>query len=922
MRLHIPIIIVVFVTLINFQATNAQIANSITRPSLTKKSLAEKIYLQIDNTLYQTGETVWFKAIVSKSFDNSLSDISGILYVELIDENEEVIEKRSLKLNEGIADGSFNLQESYKTGKYVIRAYTYWNRNFDDDFIYSQPIEVFNLKEKAVLRKPIVNTLVTLTDSSNILTADINPKVVDAKYKGKLKLYIKTDVALDSVELTKDNSNIYKLNYQLPERISQAKLSFNMTSEDRFFNTTTEDTYSKTVIIDKDFLDVQFFPEGGDLVNGLLSSVGLKSLDYKGLGYKVSGSIKNNEGTVMTTFSSNDLGMCTFKLLPEQGKNYYAEIYEQDVAYTYPLPKAKPSGSVLSVASLNHQIRLALMHSATNLGSVRVKTSSRGVVYHDFNMQLKDQKAIASIPKSTLPDGIVKLSVYNLNNRIIGERLYFNHRVDKRLNLSLNGTRENYFQRDKTSVTLKLDSLRLSNTTSISVLVLQKDKLEASQQFKPNLLAQMLLNSELKGFIENPSSYFDAKNADSTLDLDALMLTQGWRAYKYSKSAPSTFYKYKAEKGLTVTGTIGEYFNPLKRPKKPLDLNMIVYDEPAAIYKQEIDSSGRYRFEIDAIYKPKIEVFMQVVDKKGVPVNFGINRGKKWKPEVKLTKAQDIIVPEQVVTQFTQATEITNKRKQDYQTFYNTIALDEVELRDYELTPAREKSIELHGEPQHVIDGKELVKVAPEWNYGVYSVLKAKYPDLVQITVIPGIPPWLYAKVVKSDLTLVLVDNIPVYYENYRFIQDIPVEEVVSMDIIEDAKEVYRYAFEIFGTGNINFGATVVSYLNIYTKSGNGLLGITKAKGVLTDQITGFTESVAFYAPTYETLSNQDWNIPDNRSVIHWSPNVVLNAKGEYTLEFYNDDYVGDVAVIVEAISKDGKLGTLQKTYTVKEAER
>ena len=175
---------------------------------------------------------------------------------------------------------------------------------------------------------------------------------------------------------------------------------------------------------------------------------------------------------------------------------------------------------------------------------------------------------------------------------------------------------------------------------------------------------------------------------------------------------------------------------------------------------------------------------------------------------------------------------------------------------------------------------------------------------------------------VKSDLTLVLVDNIPVYYENYRFIQDIPVEEVVSMDIIEDAKEVYRYAFEIFGTGNINFGATVVSYLNIYTKSGNGLLGITKAKGVLTDQITGFTESVAFYAPTYETLSNQDWNIPDNRSVIHWSPNVVLNAKGEYTLEFYNDDYVGDVAVIVEAISKDGKLGTLQKTYTVKEAER
>lgn len=921
MRLHVPIIIVMFLTVINFQTTNAQILNNVTKPSLTNKSLAEKIYLQLDNTLYQTGETVWFKAIVSKSFDNSLSDISGIIYVDLIDDKEEVLEKRILKLNEGIADGTFNLQESYKTGKYVIRAYTHWNRNFETDFIFSQPIDVFNLKEKDEVKHTIINALVTVGER-NVLTADINPRVVDAKYRGKLKLYIKTDLALDSVELTKDATTIYKLNYQLPERISQAKLSFNITSEDTFFNTSTEDVYSKTVIIDKDFLDVQFFPEGGDMVNGLLSTVGLKSLDYKGLGYKVSGSIKNTDGTVMTTFSINNLGMCTFKLLPEQGKNYYAEIYKQDVVYTYPLPKAKASGSVLSVANLNDHIRLSLMHSATNLSSVRVKTASRGVVYHDFNMQLKDQKAIASIPKSALPDGIVKLSVYNPSNQVISERLYFNHRADKRLNLSLNGTRENYFQRDKTSLTLKLDSLKLSNTTSISVLVLQKDKLEVSQQFKPNLLAQMLLNSELKGFIENPSSYFDVINADSTLDLDALMLTQGWRAYKYDKSVPSTFYKHKAEKGLTVTGTIGEYFNPLKRPKKALDLNMIVYDEPAAIYKQEIDSSGRYRFDLDDIYKPNTEVFMQVVDKKGKPINFGINMDKKWEPDVELTKAQDIVLPEQMVTAFTQTTAITNKRKQDYQTFSNTIALEEVELRDYELTPEREKSIELHGEPQHVIDGEELVKVAPEWNFGIYSVLKAKYPDLVRIIQVPGVPPWYYAKVVKSDITLVLIDNIPVYYEDYKYIQDIPVEEVESLDIIIKAKNVSRYALEIFGTYNVNFGTAVVSYLNIYTKSGNGLFGMTKAKGVRTDEISGFTESVAFYAPIYETLSNQDWNIPDNRSVIHWSPNVVLNAKGEYTLEFYNDDYIGDVAVIVEAISKDGKLGTLEKTYTIKEAER
>jgi hypothetical protein len=287
-----------------------------------------------------------------------------------------------------------------------------------------------------------------------------------------------------------------------------------------------------------------------------------------------------------------------------------------------------------------------------------------------------------------------------------------------------------------------------------------------------------------------------------------------------------------------------------------------------------------------------------------------------------MAKTQTIVLPEQVVTQFTKTAELANKNQQNYERLYNTIALDEVELRDYELTPEREKSIELHGEPQHVIDGEELVKVAPDWNYGIYSVLSAKYPDLVRIILVPGIPPWYYAKVVKSNITLVLIDNIPVYIEDYRFIQDIPIEEVESLDIIIKAKDVYRYASEIFGTGNINFGTNVVSYLIIYKKSGKGLFGTTKTEGVRTDEIAGFSKSVSFYSPTYETLTNQDWVIPDNRSVIHWSPDITLNSKGEYTLEFYNDDFIGEVSVIVEAISKDGKLGYLEKTHTINAAER
>lgn len=899
---------------------NSQVTNTITKPSLTKYSLAEKIYIQIDNTLYQTGETIWFKVVVSKSFDNSLSDLSGIIYVELIDFNEDIVETKTLKLNQGISSGSFDLQGSFKTGKYALRAYTHWNRNFEDDFIFSQPIDVFNLKQKEELNNPIVNALVTTGDTS-VLTADINPKAIDVKYRGKLKLYIKTDFATDSVELSKDENNIYKLNYQLPERTKQAEISFKIESVLKRFGIKTEEVYSKTVIIDEDFLDIQFFPEGGNLVSGLLSTVGLKSLDYKGLGHKVSGRIKDNDGTVVTTFSSNDLGMCSFKLLPELGKNYYAEIYKQNVAYTYALPKAKGTGSVLSVTTLNKQIILSLMHSSDNLTNVRVKTASRGITYHDFNIQLKHKQGLASIPKGSLPDGIVKISVYNPSNQIINERLYFNTREDRRLNLSIRTAKENYIQREKTSLKLKLDSLHLAPKTSVSVLVLQKEKLEASKQFKPSLLSFMLLNSELKGFIEHPSSYFDATNAKRALDLDALMLTQGWRTYKYDKSPASTYYRYKAEKNLTISGTIGEYFNPSKRPKKPLDLNMIVYAEPADIYKQEIDSSGRYRFEIEDINKPNAEVFMQVVNKKGEPIDFNINLDKKWQPEISIKQEETVELPSRIVSSFTERVEAENKIQRDYEVAYNTVALDEVKLRDYKLTPAREKFIALHGEPDVVIDGKKLNENKPDWSHGVLSVLQAQYTDEIDVLYSETMPPFLYAWATRYDFTYVLVDNIPVIWYNYNLIGSIPVEEVESIDIIKDPRDKRRYCTDVFIDPLFPCPQRVV-LVNIYTKSGKGLFGIAKAEGVRTDEITGFSESIEFYSPNYETLSNQDWVIPDNRSVIHWSPDIQLDKSGEHTLEFYNDDYIGEVSVIVETISKDGKIGYVEKTYTINEAER
>src|SRR5690606_5027269 len=93
-------------------------------------AFAEKIYLQVDADVYSTDETIWFKAMVVESTSHRPSTLSGVLHVELIAPDEQVADRKRIKLTEGIGSGGFKLKESYLPGNYLVRAYTEWNRNF------------------------------------------------------------------------------------------------------------------------------------------------------------------------------------------------------------------------------------------------------------------------------------------------------------------------------------------------------------------------------------------------------------------------------------------------------------------------------------------------------------------------------------------------------------------------------------------------------------------------------------------------------------------------------------------------------------------------------------------------------------------------------------------------------------------------
>ncbi|MDR3694764.1 MAG: hypothetical protein P4L47_09020, partial [Mucilaginibacter sp.] len=97
--------------------------------------------------------------------------------------------------------------------------------------------------------------------------------------------------------------------------------------------------------------DVQFFPEGGELVNGLRSKVAVKSVAPNGLGLDINGTIVDNEGNVIVDFATQHLGMGVFAFTPQSGKTYKARIKTGigETAFEVELPKAKEAGFTLGI---------------------------------------------------------------------------------------------------------------------------------------------------------------------------------------------------------------------------------------------------------------------------------------------------------------------------------------------------------------------------------------------------------------------------------------------------------------------------------------------------------------------------------------------------------------------------------------------
>jgi hypothetical protein len=578
------------------------------------------------------------------------------------------------------------------------------------------------------------------------------------------------------------------------------------------------------------------------------------------------------------------------------------------------LPKVNRRGNVMAVYRYRDELRLRVNSSYLVNDSIHLKVISRGAVYYEVRERLRNGTVVFAWKTGELPQGVLAFTLADDRDNPLAERLYFNDLPDSRLHLDLTAGKDTFAQREVTR--LKIDARNSKGeavTTSLSLLVLNRSQLGRLQQTRRNILTSLLLSSDLKGEIEEPGWYFAGQTADYS-NLDALMLTQGWRKYAYAGSLEKI--NWHPETGLSVSGTVSGILNRNKR--KPAEVTMMTFGKNHELYSQRTDSGGRFRFNLGEEYGQNLNVLIQSANKIGQNKNYTILLDRHTAPPVRFDHARTIEKADSVVKSIVEKN-IERKTVDDtYKLSAGEILLGEVVVETYRMTPDRKKVVEKYGKPDEVINGKTIQEKEEKWSYGLYSVLMFQFPD--KLIVRRGQDGNLYARIRHSEPTLVVIDGIPVRPYEYPLLPNIPPSEVTSVEMIENAKNFSTLFLELFPTAT-NPPAWG-DILAIYTRGEKGLYGANSPVGLVKAAVPVFDAPREFYTPSYENIQPTDWYKPDLRALIHWAPEIQTDSTGSASVSYYNADLTGEVMVVVEAISGNGEIGYKELIYWVKKTDK
>lgn len=638
--------------------------------------------------------------------------------------------------------------------------------------------------------------------------------------------------------------------------------------------------------------NINFFPEGGNLVTGLKTIVAFKALDENGNPAAVTGEIINSKNEKIVSFKSIHDGMGTFELTPAANETYTAIAqFPGGKQRTVSLPAAKSEGIILSVDNANPgKTFLKVERSEKNkdkYNNLLVTAQINYQVAYMGKLNIDEGLDAAAINKKTLSPGIMQITVLNEAGQPLAERIVFvaNHSISNSLlvpqAVSLEKRKKNSISFDAQEFLDLQAAVAITNANS------------EAPGYRDGILSSLLLSGDIRGNINEPGYYFKDKEPVTLQHLDLVMMTNGWRRYNLEEIMANKFspLQYPFETSLSITGKVLQSNG--KSVLKAGKINLMIKGEDSTNIMSEARTNEHSVFVANNIeFKKAATVFFQGTNINSPEAIVSVKIDSTYFDTLKLSTLNTNLITT-AASPAPYLVELLNEKQKKDSSFGKT--LSEVVVRSRKRSEV--DSLNAAYATDIFYGSDQTLSLNSNINYfDIWQFLRMAVPGIAINQTDTGI-----------QVNFTRYQGVDMFSENATnsgvqfFLNEVPVH-IGLIDALDPSDVAMVKIFK--GVTGIALGADRGA-IAVYTTKGKSGRD-WRQKGFDFYKRSGYAAGRDFYEMDYSKIKPESIS-SDIRTTLYWNPNIKIKD-GKAIIEFYNDDVCKKIKVVIEGMDKNGKL--------------
>lgn len=604
---------------------------------------------------------------------------------------------------------------------------------------------------------------------------------------------------------------------------------------------------------------LSFHPEGGTLINGFLTKVAVRALDNMGNGVSIKGKVLSTTGNEVTSFSTDEDGLGTFTFVPKFGEQYFTTIEGKQ----WEVARVRENGASLQILYKANSFQVSVRSNLPESDQLTLIVQAKGQLLYGANGTGKG--FITTIPKSSLPEGINQITLFDNRGVSIAERMVFvGKKTPTKVKISL--TRNDFAPREKVVGSIDFSQLFNDDIAYLSISAVNRGGKRGTT------INDLALLQEFKNL---PDGLLETEDL---LKTDNYLMTESSVRYDWDRiKDPQPHSLNNRESSLSISGLITDLND------QPVSNDSITVTIPGQLisYQGVSDSNGQLNIPIFHYYGSEFIVVQ--------PLNN--NRP---------TNTLKISFPDENVFSLPEGLNIVGN---------NTL------LSDVEKEAVNQQIMEAYN-VQYIVEEQTPDSFKDELIADDYSalynqeIILSEYQAFATIRdVIREIVTGVYVPLDSDDIKvyspeqdksfddgpLFLIDGVPTY--DPAALLDLDPKDVEKIGVINMAKEMAY------------FRPAAQNGVLVVTTTHKNVENFGSDKNVVLYQ--GLTPSASISVP-----APVDERTPYFQSLLYWDPNVEIDNQNNYEFEFFTSDEVGEIEIVVQGMTKSGDFVYILETIT------